>query len=97
MWVHVRTASVSLNEAVLTYMYTHNVCFRAKIRNNVYLCKPQLYGCVIIMEADKHAMKLNILGHRLVQLACILHTPRHGFFTEINVDHLMSQECFKSS
>ena len=34
-------------EAVL--MSTHNLCFRAKIRKNVYPCKPQLYymkvGC----------------------------------------------------
>ena len=34
-------------EAVLTS--THNICFRAKIRNNVYLCKSQFYyikmGC----------------------------------------------------
>ena len=36
-----------LNEAVLTS--THNLCFRAKIRNKVYPCKPQFYfikvGC----------------------------------------------------
>ena len=35
------------NEAVLTS--THNLCFRAKIRKNVYPCKPQFYyikvGC----------------------------------------------------
>ena len=31
--VHVRTASVS----------THNLCFRAKIRQNEYPCKPQFY------------------------------------------------------
>ena len=34
-------------EAVLTS--THNLCFRAKIRKNVYPCKPQFYyikvGC----------------------------------------------------
>ena len=36
-----------LNEAVLTS--THNLCFRAKVRKNVYPCKPQFYyikvGC----------------------------------------------------
>ena len=36
-----------LIEAVL--MSTHNLCYRAKIRKNVYLCKPQFYyikvGC----------------------------------------------------
>ena len=36
-----------LSEAVLTS--THNLCFRAKLRKNVYLCKPQFYfireGC----------------------------------------------------
>ena len=36
-----------LTEAVLTS--THNLCFRAKIRKNVYPCKPQFYyikvGC----------------------------------------------------
>ena len=36
-----------LNEAVLTS--THNLCFRAKIRKNVYPCKPHFYyikvGC----------------------------------------------------
>ena len=36
-----------LSEAVLTS--THNLCFRAKIRKNVYPCKPQFYyikvGC----------------------------------------------------
>ena len=35
------------SEAVLTS--THNLCFRAKIRKNDYLCKPQFYyikiGC----------------------------------------------------
>ena len=29
------------SEAVLTS--THNLCFRAKIRKNVYPCKPQFY------------------------------------------------------
>ena len=24
-------------------MSTHNLCFRVKIENNVYLCKPQFY------------------------------------------------------
>ena len=33
LWVH--------SEAVL--ISTHNLCFRAKIRENVYPCKPQLY------------------------------------------------------
>ena len=36
-----------LSEAVLTS--THNLCFEAKIRKNVYPCKPQIYyikvGC----------------------------------------------------
>ena len=37
-------------EAVLTiYVLYHNLCFREKIRKNVYLCKPQFYyikvGC----------------------------------------------------
>ena len=36
-----------IDEAVLTS--THNLCFRAKIRKNVYPCKPQFYfikvGC----------------------------------------------------
>ena len=35
LWVH------NLDEAVL--MSTHNLCFRAKIRKNVYPCKPQFY------------------------------------------------------
>ena len=37
----------TLSEAVLTS--THNLCFRAKIRKNVYPCKPHFYyikmGC----------------------------------------------------
>ena len=39
--------NIELNEAVLTS--THNLCFRAKIRKNVYPYKPQFYyikvGC----------------------------------------------------
>ena len=41
------TLEPRLNEAVLTS--THNLCFGAKIRNNIYPCKPQVYyikvGC----------------------------------------------------
>ena len=33
-WVHVRTASLTS---------TYDLCFRAKIRKNVYPCKPQFY------------------------------------------------------
>ena len=44
LWVHVRTA---FSEAVLTS--THDLCFGAKIRKNVYPCKSQFYyikvGC----------------------------------------------------
>ena len=41
--VHIRTASMKnhLIEAVL--MSTHNLCFRAKIRKNVYPCTPKFY------------------------------------------------------
>ena len=31
-----------LTELVLTF-YTHNICFKAKLRKNVYPCKPQFY------------------------------------------------------
>ena len=43
----VGTRKNHLSEAVV--MSTHNLCFRAKIRKNVYPCKPQFYyikvGC----------------------------------------------------
>ena len=45
--IFAQTIDCGYNEAVLTS--THNLCFRAKIRKNVYPCKPQFYyirvGC----------------------------------------------------
>ena len=67
------TRKYRLSEAVLTS--THDLCFRAKIRKNVYPCKPQFYyikaGCkgVYITRAC-YPDDLFDLRHRLFQKKC---------------------------
>ena len=53
-----------LTEAVLTS--THGLCFRVKIRTNVYFCKPQFY----YINRDVRGSKL--LGH-----VCMMWTEIH--------------------
>ena len=72
-------------------MSTHNLCFRAKIRKNVYPCKPQFYyikvGCkgVVITRAclydaffgHKQSISDNAID-KFLSLPCKQHKHQNG-------------------
>ena len=75
------------SEAVLTF--THNLCFRAKIRKNEYPCKPQFYyiivGCKgVFIILTCHRDGLWATGNK----------PKHSYSHQLssNLKHIM-QTC----
>ena len=63
--------TLELSQAVL--MRTHNLCFRAKIRKNVYPCKPQFYYIKVGCEGYKlHGRVLMITQRNVNGRVCHL-------------------------
>ena len=72
--VHVRTAS----EAVKTS--THNLGFRAKIRDDVYPCKPQFYY-----------IRMGCEGVQITQVC--YHDRQHDICVDISKSYIIYSQC----